>query len=341
MTDPCDFRVGVTGDFLKPDGTLGFGDIGLELFDQAGIPWEFFNCPAGEIAKADAERFDGILVLTPRVTKATVAGASRLRIVARFGVGYDNVDVPACTENGVLVTITPDGVRRPVAVAALTFLLALSHKLRIKDELTRAGRWGEKLAYTGQGVTGRTLGIVGFGNIGREIARMCAPLEMKMIAFDPYFDEAAGQTFGVVSSPLDELMHRADYVVIACALTESTRHLINAERLAMMRSTAYLINVARGPIVDQKALTESLVQNRIAGAGLDVFEVEPISPDDPLLKLDNVIVAPHAICWTDECFRLIGKDAIGSLVDVAHGRVPKHVVNREVLMHARFADAKK
>lgn len=341
MTDPCDFRVGVTGDFLKPDGTLGFGDVGLELFDQAGIPWEFFHCPSGEIATADAERFDGMLVLTPRVTKATVAGTSRLRIVARFGVGYDNVDVPACTENGVLVTITPDGVRRPVAVAALTFLLALSHKLRIKDELTRAGRWGEKLAHTGQGVTGRTLGIVGFGNIGREIARMCAPLEMKMIAFDPYFDEAAGQSLGVASSPLDELMRQAEYVVIACALTDSTRHLINAERLAMMRPTAYLINVARGPIVDQKALTESLIQNRIAGAGLDVFEVEPISPDDPLLKLDNVIVAPHAICWTDECFRLIGKDAIGSLVDVAHGRVPKHVVNREVLMHARFSDAKK
>jgi len=109
----------------------------------------------------------------------------------------------------------------------------------------------------------------------------------------------------------------------------------------MMRSTAYLINVARGPIVDQKALTESLIQNRIAGAGLDVFEVEPISPDDPLLKLDNVILAPHALCWTDECFRLIGKDAIGSLVDVAQGRLPRHMVNREVLKHARFADAKK
>lgn len=337
MSDPRDFRVGVTSDFLKPDRTLGFGDIGLEMFDQAGIPWEFFNSPGGEIAKADAERFDGMLVLAPRVTRATVAGSSRLRIVARFGVGYDNVDVPACTEHGVLVTITPDGVRRPVAVAALTFLLALSHKLRIKDELTRAGRWGEKLAYTGQGVTGRTLGIVGFGNIGREIARMCTPLNMKMIAFDPFFDDAAGKSLGVASAPLEELLRQADYVVLACALTDSTRHLINAERLAMMRPNAYLINVARGPIVDQKALTECLVQNRIAGAGLDVFEVEPISPDDPLLRLDNVIVAPHALCWTDECFRLIGKDAIGSIVDVAMGREPKHIVNRDVLKHPRLA----
>jgi len=210
MTDPCDFRVGVTSDFLKPDKTLGFGDIGLDMFDKAGIPWEFFNCPDGEIAKGDAERFDGMLVLTPRVTRSTVTGSSRLRIVARFGVGYDNVDVSACTESGVLVTITPDGVRRPVAVAALTFLLALSHKLRIKDELTRAGRWSEKLAHTGQGVTGRTLGIVGFGNIGREIARMCAPLEMKMVAFDPYFDEEAGQSLGVASGSLDKLMRQAD-----------------------------------------------------------------------------------------------------------------------------------
>jgi phosphoglycerate dehydrogenase-like enzyme len=335
MTAPSDFRVGVTGDFLKPDGTLGFGDIGLELFEQAGVPWEFFNSHGGEIAKADADRFDAMLVLTPRVTRSTVESTSRLKLVARFGVGYDNVDVPACTESGVLVTITPDGVRRPVAVAALTFLLALSHKLRVKDELTRAGRWGEKLAHTGQGVTGRTLGIIGFGNIGREIARMCAPLDMKMIAFDPYFNEAAGQSLGVASASLDDLLRNADYVVIACALTESTRHLINAERLATMRPNAYLINVARGPIVDQKALTQCLIENRIAGAGLDVFEVEPISPDDPLLKLDNVIVAPHALCWTDECFRLIGKDAIGSIIDVAQGREPKHVVNRDALK--RFA----
>jgi D-3-phosphoglycerate dehydrogenase len=336
MQTTQDFRVGVTSDFLMPDGTLGFGDIGLELFDQAGIPWEFFPISSGEIPSADAGRFDGLLVLAPRVTRRTLEGTPRVRIVARFGVGYDNVDVPGCSEAGVLLTITPDGVRRPVAVAALTMLLALTHKLRIKDELTRAGRWSEKLAFTGQGVTGRTLGIIGFGNIGREFAAVCAPLEMKIIAFDPYFDDAAGRTLNVASSPLEELLREADYVVITCALTEATRHLINAPRLALMRPNAYLINVARGPIVDQQALTDALTRRRIAGAGLDVFEVEPITPDDPLLKLDNVIVTPHAICWTDECFRLNGRAAIGSIIDVAQGREPKQIVNRDALRHPRW-----
>lgn len=336
MHQPQDFKVGITSDFLLPDGSLGFGDIGLDLLEQAGLPWEYFSSDGGEISSRDASRFDGLLVLAPRVTRQTVSGAPRAKIVARFGVGYDNIDVPACSASGVLLTITPDGVRRPVAVAALTFLLALTHKLRVKDELTRAGRWAEKLAHTGQGVTGRTLGIIGFGNIGREIARVCAPLDMKMMAFDPCFDEAAGRALGVAPAPLEDLLRQADYVVIACALTESTRHLINASRLALMRPSAYLINVARGPIVDQAALTECLVNRRIAGAGLDVFEVEPIAPDDPLLKLDNVLVTPHAICWTDECFRLNGQAAIGSLIDVAEGREPRHIVNREGLLHPRW-----
>ena len=336
MNPVSDFRVGVTSDFFKIDGSSGFGEVGLELFQAAGVAWESFSTPKGEISSADAARFDAMLVLAPRVTKQTVQGTPRLKLVARFGVGYDNVDVPACTESGVLLTITPDGVRRPVAVAALTFLLALTHKLRIKDELTRAGRWSEKLNYNGQGVTGRTLGLVGFGNIGQEIAKVTAPLEMKTLAFDPYFDASIGRTLGVTPTPLDDLLQQSDYVVIACALTESTRHLINAARLALMRPHAYLINVARGPIVDQAALTDCLIHQRIAGAGLDVFEVEPIAPGDPILKLDNVIVAPHAICWTDECFHLIGRSAIESILDVAAGRTPKHVVNRESLNHSRW-----
>src|SRR5574341_586728 len=158
------FRAGVTRDFLKPDGSLGFSDIGLDLFAQAGVAWEFLPTGGAELRPDDARDYDGLLVLAPKVTAATLAGLDRLKIVARFGVGYDNVDVDACTRAGVLLTITPDGVRRPVAVAAITFLLALSHKLLIKDRLTRAGRWAEKLEHTGQGVTGRTLGILGLGN---------------------------------------------------------------------------------------------------------------------------------------------------------------------------------
>jgi phosphoglycerate dehydrogenase-like enzyme len=246
-------------------------------------------------------------------------------------VGYDSIDVEACTRAGVALTITPDGVRRPVAVAVLTFLLALSHKLTVKDRLIREGRWADKLDHMGMGLTGRTLGLIGLGNIGREVFRLTAPLAMRHLAADPYVKPADAAGSGVELVDLETLLRDSDFVVVMCALTERTRHLLNAPRLALMKPTAYLINMARGPIVDQAALTKVLQERRIAGAGLDVFEQEPISPDDPLLKLDNVILAPHALCWTDECFAGIGKSAVESILDVAAGRVPRNVVNQAVL----------
>ena len=326
------FRVGITRDFLKKDGTPAFHDIGLDLLDAAKIPWEVLPTLDPEIRPDHARDYDGLLVLAPKVTAGTLEGAGRLKIVARFGVGYDNVDVAACTRAGVILTITPDGVRRPVAAAALTFLLALSHKLLIKDRLTRAGRWAEKTDHTGQGVTGRTLGIIGLGNIGREVAALARPLGMEILAFDPWAKPAED----VPLVPLDDLLRRSDYVCVCCALTPETRHLLDARRLALMKPTAYLINVARGPIVDQAALVDALRAGRLQGAGLDVFEQEPIDPSDPLLSLENVIVTPHAICWTDECFSLNGRSAIASLIDVSRGIVPTNVVNREALTSERL-----
>ncbi len=333
---PSPFRIGLTRDFLKPDGTVGFGDIGLGLLDRAPhVAWEFLPENTPELRPDQVAGYDGLLVLGPKVTAATLAEADRLAVVARFGVGYDNVDVPACTAAGVLLTITPDGVRRPVAVAALTFLLALTHKLLIKDRLTRAGRWAEKLNHQGMGVTGRTLGVIGVGNIGREIFRLAAPFGMRHLGCDPL---VTAPVDGVEMVALEELLRQSDYVVVCCALTPQTHHLLSADRLGLMKPTAYLINVARGPIVDQAALTAALRAGRIAGAGLDVFDPEPIDPADPLLALDNVILAPHAICWTDECFLNNGRSACRSLLDVAAGRVPAPVVNREVVGHPKLTE---
>jgi D-3-phosphoglycerate dehydrogenase len=330
------FRVGVTRDFLGPGGGMDFGDIGLGLLDAAGIAWEFLSDVGEEIQPEYAESFDGLFVLTPRVTARTVEAAGRLKVVARFGVGYDNVDVPACTRAGILLTITPDGVRRPVAVAALTLLLALGQKLLIKDRLTRSGRWSERLAHNGQGVTGRTLGIVGLGNIGRELATLARPLGLSILAFDPWVARDKVDGAAVVLVDLEDLLRRSDYVCLCCALTPDTHHLVDAGRIAQMKPTAYLINVSRGPVVDQSALYEALRDRRIQGAGLDVFEREPVPPDEPILGLDNVILAPHSLCWTDECFAGIGRSAIAGLIDVASGRVPKDVVNPEALAHERL-----
>lgn len=327
------FRVGLTRDFLTPVGNVAFGDIGLGTLDVPGVAWEFLPENAPELRADQIAGYDGLLVLGPRVTAGTLAGNDRLAIVARFGVGYDTIDVEACTAAGVVLTITPDGVRRPVAVSAITFLLACSHKLLIKDRLTRAGRWAEKLNHMGTGVTGRTLGVIGVGNIGREIFHLARPFDLRHLGYDPFLTAAPA---GVELVTLDKLLSESDYVVVCCSLSKETYHLLNADRLARMKPTAYLINVARGPIVDQVALTAALRANRIAGAGLDVFDPEPVSPDDSLLALDNVILAPHAICWTDECFGNNGRSACRSLLDVAGGRPPTHVVNRDVLTSPRF-----
>jgi phosphoglycerate dehydrogenase-like enzyme len=326
------FRVGLTSDFLKPDGASGFGDVGLDLLD--GDPRVSYECLPDygpDLPAQVAEEYDALLVMAPRVTAATVDGSKRLAIVARFGVGYDNIDVDACSRNDVLLSITPDGVRRPVAVSALALLMASSHKLLVKDRLTREGRWNEKLDHMGTGLTGRTLGLIGLGNIGREILNIASPLDMRHVAFDPFVSESQAAESGAELLSLEDLLEQSDFVCVCCALTPDTHHLLNAERLGKMKPTAYLINIARGPIVDQLALTEALSERRIAGAALDVFENEPIEANDPLLGLDNVILSPHAIAWSDELFRGIGQAACQSILDVAWGRNPAHVVNADVL----------
>jgi D-3-phosphoglycerate dehydrogenase len=284
--------------------------------------------------------YDALIVLSPTVTATTLDGAERLTVIARFGVGYDSVDVAACTRRGVALTITPDGVRRPMATVGMTFLLALSQRLLEKDRLTRAGQgWERKLDFMGSGLTGRVLGSIGLGNIGRELFRLAAPFEMRHLAYDPFVTSEAAAEFGVDLVPdVETLLRSADFVVVNCALTPETHHLLNRDRLALMKPTTYLISIARGPIVDQAALTDALREGRIAGAGLDVFEREPVDPNDPLLTLDNVIVSPHALCWTDEFAFITGRSAIEAVVDVAHGRVPTYVVNKEVIETPLFQD---
>ncbi len=334
------FRIGLTRDFLNPDGSIGLGDIGLGLLDgRPGIEHEFLTENRREIGSDQIAGYDALAVLAPRITAATVEHADRLAVIARYGVGYDSVDIAACTANGVAVTITPDGVRRPVATVVLTFILALSSRLLDQNRALRAGEgWSRKLELMGYGLTGKTIGLIGLGNIGSEVVRLVAPLEMQIIAHDPYIDPARAAGLGVELVGLETLLERADFVVVLCALTPETRHLLNAERLARMKPAAFLINPARGPIVDQTALTTALRERRIRGAALDVFEQEPIDPADPLLALDNVIATPHALCWTDEWAYITGRSAMESMLAVAEGRAPKFVVNREVLQTPRFLE---
>ena len=322
------FRVGLTRDLLTPAGGPSFGTGPLQvLAGNPSIEWEYLPEAADEITPDIVARYDGLYVNSPRVPGAAFARPDRrVRIVARHGVGYDSVDVQALAAQGVLTTNTPIAVRRPVAVAALTMILALAGRLFQKDRLTRSGRWHERTAHMGQGLTTRTLGVLGAGGIGRELLALARPFGWRMLAADPFVDAGVVANLGASKVSIDTLLAESDFVVAAVLLDARTRHLMNAQRFAQMKRSACFVNLARGPVADERALIEALRSGSIAGAGLDVFEQEPIAPDNPLLAMDNVILTPHALCWTDECFDAIAREGLGCLVDFSLGRRPASVV---------------
>jgi D-3-phosphoglycerate dehydrogenase len=208
----------------------------------------------------------------------------------------------------------------------------------VKDRLTRqaAAGYARRSDHMGVGLVGRTFGSLGIGNIGAEVFRLLKPFDMKFIAHDPYADKKAAADLGIELVGLEDVFRRADVLSVSVPLSPETHHIVNAERLGLMKPTAYLINTSRGPVVDQKALTKVLQGDLIAGAGLDVLEQEPPDPDDPILTLDNVLLAPHALCWTDQCFAGNGAADVAAVLEFQHGRVPRGVVNRNVLESARW-----
>jgi len=334
------FRIGFTRDFLNPDGSIGIGEIGLGLLEgRSDVEWEFLPERTRALTAEHLEGYDALGLLGARLPAEALEGNTRLAVVARYGVGYDTVDVPACTAHGVVLTITPDGVRRAMATSVITFMLALSHRLLEQDRATRAGEgWQRKLDLMGYGLDGKTLGLIGIGNIGGEVARLAQPFGLKIIACDPYAKPEVAAALGVELIDLDTLLATADIISIHCALTDETRGLVDTAKLARMKPTAFLINTARGPIVNQQALYEALVSGAIRGAAIDVYEQEPVDAAEPILQLENVIVTPHAIGWTDEWARITGQSAVGGMLAVAEGRVPNFVVNKEVLETALFQE---
>ena len=331
------FRVGVSADFkTEAAGTLE--PILSDFFDPLPqIAYEFMPDRSPVATLAQLEPYDAIITLHLRIGDAALRGAERLAVIARWGVGYDMIDVQACTDNDVLLCITRDAVRRPVAEGIMTMLLGLTHHLLIKDRLVRAGRWHEKTAYPGIGLSGRTLGSVGVGNIGADLFRLLQPFGLaRLLAFDPYVSPTQAAALGVEMCDLDTVLAESDFVCINCPLTKETFHLIGEAQLRRMKPTAMLINTARGPIVDQAALRRALTEDWIAGAGLDVFEQEPLPADDPLTLMESVILSPHAIAWTDELVRGNGVGACQHVLAVLRGEVPNYTVNREVIERPGF-----
>jgi D-3-phosphoglycerate dehydrogenase/(S)-sulfolactate dehydrogenase len=271
---------------------------------------------------------DGAIVSTDPFTARVIQAADRLKVISRTGVGYDAVDVPAATKRGVIVTTTPGVNRHAVADWALALILCCARKVPENLAEVRRGAWGR---HEGMDLAEKILGVVGLGTIGKEVAKRAKAFGMRLLAFDLVQDRPFAEGQGIAYVSLEDLLRQSDFVSIHCFLNEATRHLINAERLALMKPTAFLINTARGGIVDTQALCQALQVKRIAGAGLDVFEGEPLQADSPLRGLENVYLAPHCAGSTADARKRSGAMAAENLIRGLRGERPEGIVNPEVL----------
>lgn len=327
------YRVAITGENAHPDGSTIYGDIGLERLEEAGLSWEVLPKSGSDtVSAAELEGFNALFALGHyKVGADSIRGLTDFRHVARFGAGYDQVDVPACTEAGVVVTNAPEAVRKPMAHATIAMLFALAHNLVVKDKLVRTGRWNEKQHWRGAGLDGATIGLIGLGGIGESIARDLKGLGLKTVAYNRSAKPELAAELGVAQKPLPDVLAESDFVIVTVAANAQTRHLISAEELSSMKPGSFFINMARGSVVDEDALVQHLQNGHLAGAALDVFETEPLPSSSPLIGMDNVVLAPHGLCWTDSFTDAVATSAINDIIAVSRGERPVHPVNPAVL----------
>ncbi|MCS7110612.1 MAG: hydroxyacid dehydrogenase [Ignisphaera sp.] len=269
------------------------------------------------------------------ITRRVIERASRLKIIARHGVGYNNIDIDAATEHGIWVTITPvEELLEAVADHAFALLLCIARNICRADRFVKSSRWGidslDKLyTFTGVGLRGKTIGIIGLGRIGRRVAERAKGFKMKIVYYD-IVRKAEAEEHGIEYRGLEDLLRESDFIIIATPLTDRTRDMIGEREISLMKPTAYIINIARGGIVNQKALYRALKEGRIAGAALDVFQQEPIPAGDPLLELENTVLTPHIAWLTDESRRAMAITVAEEVTRVLMGEDPKHPVNPKV-----------
>jgi phosphoglycerate dehydrogenase-like enzyme len=331
-------RIGITRDILNKNGKSIIPGPGLKLLDEMpDLEYEVFSEYLPEVSPEQIQGFDVVITFRPRWTEQSLAGNQQLLCVQRVGVGYDYVNVPSLTKAGVMLCTTPAAVRRPMATAMITFILALSMRLLVKNRLLREGRWTEKANYHGWGLIGKTLGSIGVGNIGHEMFLLAKPFGMKHIAYDPYVTQEAVADVDVKLVDMDTVLAESDFLNISCPLNKQTYHLIGEKELSKMKKTAFLINTARGSIIDEAALIKALQEGQIRGVGIDVFEQEPTPPDNPLLKMDNVIATPHALGHTEDFFMNMWDEILRRISQkIIRGQVPDGLVNPEVWDSPKF-----
>ena len=291
----------------------------IEVLKNAGFEIVYEEYPDEERLLELVRDVDAIIVRSkPKVTRRVIEAAPKLKVIGRAGVGLDNIDLEAAKERGIKVVNSPRASSRSVAELAVGLMFAVARKIAFADRKMGEGVWAKKQCM-GIELEGKTVGVIGFGRIGYEVAKIANALGMNVLLYDPYPNEERAKEVGGKFVSLEELLKESDIVTLHVPLTESTRHLINEERLRLMKPTAILINAARGAVVDTEALVKALQEGWIAGAGLDVFEEEPLPADHPLTKLDNVVLTPHIGASTVEAQMRAGVQVAEQIVEILKG----------------------
>ncbi len=326
--------------FLTDGETDWYGDnyaVESALWSELGISSVAFGCKTEDEVLAAAHDADAIISISVRVpiSGRVIRSLDRCCCIVRAGVGYDNIDLVAATERNIVVNNVPDYCTADVAEHTVAMILTLVRRLPFLDRFVRSGGWQYSVQFTGpvSRLETLTLGLVGFGRIAREVTAKISPLVASVLAYDPYVCDADMIQQGVQSVSLETLLSESDILSLHLPLLPATHHLIGQEQLALIKSSALLINTSRGGLVDQDALASALAEGRLAAAALDVLEEEPLSDDNPLASLDRVLFTPHFAGYSESAKTDLRKSVAESVAAVISGFCPSHVLNPEVASH--------
>jgi D-3-phosphoglycerate dehydrogenase len=300
------------------------------VLDKLGIELTLEQCKTEDEVIAACKDADGLISQYAPISQKVIEKLENCKVISRYGVGYNTVDVDAATEKGIIVGNVPDYCLDEVSDHAMALLLSSVRKITKLNNAVKSGNWDFKVAVPVYRLRGRTLGLVGFGNIPQMVAKKAQAFGLNIIAYDPFVSVDVAKKHNVELVSLDELCEKSDYISVHVPLNQYTQGMISDDQFNRMKKEAFIINTARGPIIDEKALITALQTEKIAGAGLDVLEVEPIDANNPLLKMDNVLLNPHSAFYSIQSEEELKRKAAQNVADVLSGYYPPYVVNKDV-----------
>ncbi|AIY06657.1 dehydrogenase [Planococcus sp. PAMC 21323] len=301
-----------------------------EVLSKLGIELEFAQCKTEDEVIEACKDADALINQYAPISRNVIEKLEKCKVISRYGVGFNTIDVDAATEKGIIVSNVTDYCLDEVSNHAIALILSNARKVTQLNNAVKRGNWDFKVAVPIYRLKGRTLGLVGFGNIPQLVAKKVQTFDLNVITYDPFVSEELAASRNVELVSLEELCRHSDYISIHVPLNEHTEKMISYEQFSKMKKEVFIINTARGPIIDEQALIKALQEGQIAGAGLDVFETEPVEPDNPLLKMDNVIINPHSAFYSVEAETELKRKTAENVADVLSGYYPTYLVNKVV-----------